>query len=97
MAKKKVNRQKYQLYRVDWYDAFSAGGGWNSLDKVPESHMLIHSVGWLIKDTKKYFILAQQMSDNKNYSDTINIPKVWIKSKRPLKNWIHYESSPTEN
>jgi hypothetical protein len=80
MAKKLI----YHLYRIDWIDA-KADGGWKSLRYQPEiNDLVIHSVGWLINENKNYCVLAQQLSSGGQYSDTIQIPKMWMTSKRRL-------------
>ena len=83
--------QKYNLYRIDWTDAHS-NGGWTLPKDVDIKPVKVHSVGWLIKDTKDYFVLAQNMSSSGNSADRIHIPKKWIHKKRKITgNIIIYE------
>ena len=76
---------KPKLYRVDWIDAFS-DGGWKKISDLPK-HMepiTIQTVGWLIHEDKDYYTYAQNLSNNDKYSDTMSIPKKWIKKRTRL-------------
>ena len=77
-------KKKPKLYRVEWIDAFSAGG-WKNLEdlKDPEP-MKIQTVGYLIHEGKRYDTYAQNLSSGNRYSDTMSIPKGWIKRRTPL-------------
>ena len=82
---------KYNLYRVDWIDAHS-NGGWSLPKDINIKPLKVNSVGWLIKDTKDYIVLAQNMSSSGNCADRIHIPKKWIQKKRKItKHLIQYE------
>ena len=87
MTKRKV----CQLYRVDWEDAF-ADGGWKNVHNAPTpTLLLVHSTGYLISENKKAIVLAQQLSERGNYSDTISIPKNCIVKRVNLKHQVVYE------
>ena len=80
-----------QLYRIDWEDA-CADGGWKRVQDVPQPKLLaVHSVGYLVSENKKAIVLAQQLSERGNYSDTITIPKTCITKKVKLKHEVVYE------
>ena len=82
-----MTKQKFKLYRVDWIDA-SSESGWKKLDNIDTSHIYIHTVGWLIKETKDYLFLAQNLSSSYSYNDIMMIPKGWKVRKRIIPNNI---------
>ena len=80
-----------QLYRIDWEDAH-ADGGWKRVEDIQSPRLLIiHSVGYHVAENKKAVVLAQQLSEKGNYSDTITIPKNCITKKVKLKHQVVYE------
>ena len=82
----------YHLYRINWIDAHS-NGGWDKPKDVNINPLKVHSVGWLIKESPTYFVLAQNMSSNGNCADRIHIPKKWITSKHKITgNIIDYDT-----
>lgn len=86
-------KQTYRLEQIDWEDANSQGA-WHRLDKDYQATLLVvHSTGWLIKETEKIVVLAQQMSANGSFADTITIPKNCImrRCKLPIKYSVRYE------
>lgn len=88
MTKRKV----CQLYRIDWEDA-KADGGWKNVHDTPKPRLVtVHSVGYCVSEDKKALVLAQQLSESGNYSDTITIPKSCIVKKLKLKHEVVYES-----
>ena len=85
MGNRRKNVKRYSLYQIKWLDACSSGA-WKSLkDPVDAEGSEINSAGWLIKDTPKVVVLAQQMSSNGNYADTITIPKGWLMKKTKMR------------
>ena len=84
MANRKKSK-RYPLYQIKWLDACAAGS-WKHLDDpIDANGSEIHSVGWLIKETPKVYVLAQQMSNRGNYADTITIPKGWLLKKTKMR------------
>lgn len=86
----KPKKQTYNLYQIDWKDAM-AGGGWKSTKDYKPMLITVHSVGWLLAETKEALVLAQQMSSAGNAADTINIPKNCILRKYKLPNQFNVE------
>ena len=85
MGKSVKKSKRYSLYQIKWLDA-KADGGWKHLsDDIEASGAYIHSAGWLIKETSKVYVLAQQMGSTGQYSDTITIPKGWSMKKTKMR------------
>ena len=83
---------KSHLYRINWIDAHS-NGGWNKPKDINMAPLKVYSVGWLVKESATYFVLAQNISSSGNCSDRIHIPKKWIISKHKItKNVIEYDT-----
>lgn len=89
--KKKINKKniptKYPLVHVEWEDAYSTGVGWQDKEDLKRlydnKNCIIHSIGFLIENNKKYIILASQYdSQDTLYGRTIRIPRSWCKVKR---------------
>ena len=88
-----MKHQIYHLYRIDWIDAHS-NGGWELPKDVNIKTLKVNSVGWLIKETPTYYVLAQNMSSSGSCSDRMHIPKKWMCRKRRLtNNIVEYKSN----
>lgn len=80
---------KKKLIYIEWGDAIS-NTGWMPLDEAlkwgKDEHWLVKNVGWLLKETKDYILLAAKYSDGSSeYGLLHKIPKTWIKKKIELK------------
>lgn len=79
-----MKKRSPKLYKVEWMDAFSEGG-WKHLDDLKKVEpYFIQTVGWHIHSGKDYEVFAQNVSPSGKYSDTMSIPKGWIKKRTPL-------------
>ena len=75
-----------ELYEIRWLDAYEMESGWLDLEealkiKPPE----VRSVGYVLKETKDYIILAADMDDSKDIKDVGRvtvIPGQWIVEKK---------------
>ena len=75
-----------QLYEVRWLDAYEMESGWLDLEdalkiKPPE----VRSVGYVLKETKEYIILAADIGSDKIDQDVGRvtvIPGQWIVDKK---------------
>ena len=84
--------KKRQLVYVVWTDAV-ANAGWFGEDElqkwIDNLTMKCIDVGWLIKKTKKYIVLASRYSvDDKQYGQVHKIPIAWVRVypiKEPIK------------
>lgn len=85
--------KKHSIYEITWIDTFGYNGWYDEKDiddktdiklKIPERH-----VGYLIKETKKFVILAMGIeNENKDflpYNSPKWIPKGFIIKIKPLK------------
>ena len=80
-----MKKKSPKLYKINWIDAYS-DGGWRKLSDLPKQikPMSIETVGWLIHEDKEYYTFAQNLSDKERYSDTMSIPKRYIKKRTRL-------------
>ena len=75
-----------ELYVVRWLDAYEMESGWLDIEealkiKPPE----VHSVGYVLKETKEYIILAADIGSNqidKDVGRVTVIPGQWIVDKK---------------
>lgn len=73
---------EYDLVLVEWEDANSIPG-W--FVKVPESPCLpCVSVGYVVKETKRFITLAHTLNAAGMFGDLFSIPKGCVKSKKIL-------------
>ena len=81
------------LIYLEWCDATSKIQAWNTYEEAIEwaesEHWAMKCVGWVIKETKKYLLLCQQISPDDEYSEEqygglYKIPKTWIIKKEML-------------
>ena len=77
-----------KLVYLEWGDAIS-NTGWMSkedaLEWGEEQHWLVKNVGWLLKETKDYILLAAKYSDGSGeYGLLHKIPKTWIKRREAI-------------
>ena len=77
-----------ELIKINWIDAFSEAR-WMRVDEAEEwgeDPYIIESIGWVVKETEDYIVLAASASwsDDKVSSMTA-IPVVCIKSREIIK------------
>lgn len=83
---------KSKLLYIEWLDSYNMGMSWEFIKDIEQpSEMVCVSVGWTIKETTKYIIVAPNITDitNKKSLGTvcgcITIPKAAIIKKQILK------------
>ena len=77
---------RYELYEIKWLDAYEMESGWLDLEdalkiKPPE----VRSVGYVLKETKEYTILAADIGSDQIDQDVGRvtvIPGQWIVDKK---------------
>ncbi len=83
---------KFKLVKLGWLDAIESSG-WYTLEEALKwgetDNMLIHEVGWILKETKEYILFACRWSENGSdkdisYGSILKIPKPWIKYRTKL-------------
>jgi hypothetical protein len=83
-------KNKFKLIYVEWCDAITMKDGWYNLDDVlnwgKSETWTIRQAGYLIKETKKYILLASkynyQKSSEDMFSELTKIPRTWIIKKQ---------------
>jgi len=82
-------KNKLKLVYIEWGDAISNTGWMNKEDilKWGENNTwLVKNIGWVIKETKLYILLASKYSEETNEYGLIHkIPRTWIKVMKTIK------------
>ena len=79
-----------RLVLIEWEDSFGCPTGWQYADEVTPSPIIVHSVGWLLKETKEYKFLAPHInkpgtSERPQIAGYITIPVGAIKRQSFLR------------
>lgn len=81
-------KEKNRLIYIEWGDAISNTGWMDKEDAIKwgeEEHWLVKNIGWLLKETKDYILLAAKYSDGSGeYGLLHKIPKTWIKKRKDI-------------
>ena len=86
---------KPKLVYIEWADATSPVETWWSLERAvewaEEDSFWIESIGWVLKETNKYILLAANQSTTDTgckiveYCNFLKIPKTWIRKRKNIK------------
>lgn len=72
-------RTKYDLFQVTWIDACNTeDASWRDVDGVSVDNVCIHSVGYLLRKTKHYVLLAGSIDireSSVNFTNEMQIPR----------------------
>jgi len=87
-----VDKTKKLVY-IKWCDAIGRFESWNTKEEALEwgdnDYWHVESVGWIMKETKKYIILCSKIglaqSEEPMYGQLFKLPKTWIIERRTLK------------
>ena len=81
-----------KLMYIEWLDSYDNGHNWELLRTMPKpAEMICASVGWIVKESRKYVIVAPHISDITNkkslgtVSGCLTIPKAAIVKKQLIK------------
>jgi hypothetical protein len=79
---------------IRWVDACSHNSGWVTYEDAVKwadgTQYLAETSGWVIRENKRYILLAQQRGDwtlddpTYQYANLMRIPKTWIKLRVDL-------------
>lgn len=82
-AKRRRNPKTPPLVIVEWVDAEGSGDWINGDEELQEfldsSSNVVRTVGWLIRRTKDYLVLASTMAQDEGKNDTNRIPSGMVK------------------
>ena len=77
-----------KLYEVKWLDAYEMESGWHSIeDAIKITPPEVCSVGYILKETEEYILLAADIGSDKMDNDVGRvqvIPGQWIVSKKQI-------------
>jgi len=84
--------KKYKLVYIKWCDACTRQG-WHTeeeaFDWAESFDWHVESVGWVLRETKTFILIASQITENEDLSVTSNkllkIPKTWVIKKVDIK------------
>ena len=85
--------EKYKLVKIGWADAIENLNGWHTIEEALEwatdDDWVVHQVGWILKETADYILLAGKHNDASGGRDftwggLFKIPKPWIKYLKEL-------------
>ena len=85
MAKIKRPRQHFPLVEVWWDDATGCAQGWIDDRDLKIEPTIVLTVGFLIKDTEEYIIIASDIDNQKMHNGRTQIPKGMVKVMKVLK------------
>lgn len=76
---------KYPFVEVRWWDAHTIDK-WLTKDELPKPAPII-TRGWLIKQTKRYVVIAGTIApkfqgEPTQFGEVITVPRCWAKIKR---------------
>lgn len=75
--------RKKPIVIVDWEDTTSHHS-WEKEKDADFTISMCHSIGWRLKSSSRYILLAQQMDETGYFTDRVKIPKGCIESIRKL-------------
>ena len=77
---------KPKLVCISWYDHSAYdGGSWHDRKKIENlTPVFIKTVGWIVKETKKYYVVVSSWSDLDHMQGDFCILKGTVKSIKEL-------------
>jgi hypothetical protein len=87
-------RKDFKLVAIGWADAMSNESGWKTYDEavewVEDDDFVTHQVGWIIKETKEYILMADKFNEPSGgrpelIAGLFKIPKTWIRYREEIK------------
>ena len=74
MAKLNLPKQIFPLVQIIWEDISAPAQGWLETIDVVEP-MMISSVGYLVHETDRHYVLGMDLSNDKQHNQRAQIPK----------------------
>lgn len=66
----------HDLVRIEWHDSRGATSRWQHLEDLDEGACYMQSVGWIVRQTDEFIVLAPHMSaDGEQASGVMYIPR----------------------
>lgn len=93
MVKRKLNAHgSHKLLLITWQDA-AVDNGWSAVGATPMTPSTVKSVGWLVSENDKCFVLGSDIGDSidappdrtTETNRRIAIPKDWVIEIKDLK------------
>lgn len=87
MGRYRSNNMRYPFMAISWKDAES-DCEWKSeceVEKWLQEDCIIHEIGWLISQNKKYIVLSNQIAEDGTIGNRTKIPAGWIIKRKRIK------------
>ena len=86
----------YPLIYIEWCDAMINQSSWVSKEELIDwsdgENWVVKEVGFLIKETKEYILIANKMScydkENPELGGAMKIPTTWIRKRKDLSKYV---------
>ncbi len=76
----------YDLVLVVWHDAHSLNHGWLTVEEIDDEPCEVHTVGYLIPDSKTgHVVVAQSINTNDGIDSVMAIPVAMVQRLTILK------------
>jgi hypothetical protein len=69
---------------IEWEDAASDGGDWESYDETTLDPIKTYTVGWLVKQTKQYVVVCHTINAEDSTAGRMVVPYRMLKSIRTV-------------
>jgi hypothetical protein len=85
---------KAKVTYIKWCDATSNENAWRTLDEALDwadnENWEVENIGWILKETREYILLATKRSKetedlDSQYGNLFKIPKTWIRERKNVK------------
>jgi hypothetical protein len=81
----KAKRRGNMVY-VEWRDASGHSPGWKPLeDALSDGLVVCHSVGWIVRETKRELVMVADWNENQQFDRELTIPCNQIVSRKILR------------
>lgn len=79
----------FKLNVIDWLDHSSFNRAkWRTFDEASDLGPIgVHTVGWVIKETKEYLIVASTLTDDETLMNEFCILKSCIKKRKVIRGY----------
>jgi len=86
---------EHELVYLEWCDAITTPHPWMSQEEAiewaDEEDWVVSEVGWILKETKEYIVIASRKNlddDTCNFAGIMKIPTTWILCRLSLQEYV---------
>lgn len=70
-----------KIERIEWYDSYGVEGAWQEADDVKISDFLVITVGEVVKENKRYLVVASSVAPETPQTSRQNCGRMFIYKK----------------